>query len=167
MEHGQKNFFHSRSVKKRFRITREPVRENIAYDEKCDGIFPLITSIPLTPEEVLQNYKYQPMLEKRYEQTESDYSIMPLLFKRIGRIKAFLFMFLIEMLIETLIERSVRLSMKIEGIPLYHERRSADPPEGIVSSRYSAIFNSTDYMIGEGSLRSIRKGTFLRLENEV
>jgi hypothetical protein len=47
-----------RFVKKRFRITTEPVRENIAYDERCDGIFPLITNASLAPEEVLQNYKY-------------------------------------------------------------------------------------------------------------
>ena len=134
-----------RSVKKRFRITTEPVRENIAYDERCDGMFPLITNTSLTPEEVLQNYKYQPRLEKRNEQMKSVYSIMPMLFKRIDRIEAFLFIFFIAMLIEALIERSVRLSMKtmkIESIPIYHERKECESP---TADRLLSIFSNVQF----------------------
>ena len=134
-----------KSVKKRFRITAEPVRKNITRDERCDGMFPLITNTSLTPEEVLQNYKYQPRLEKRNEQMKSVYSLMPMLFKRIDRIEAFLFMFFIAMLIEALIERSVRLSMKsmkIESIPIYHERKECESPQRIAFSPYSATCSS-------------------------
>ena len=134
-----------RSVKKRFRITTEPVRENIAYDERCDGMFPLITNTSLPPEKVLQNYKYQPRLEKRNEQMKSVYSVMPVLFKRIDRIEAFLFIFFIAMLIEALIERSVRLSMrnmKIESIPIYHERKECESP---TADRLLSIFSNVQF----------------------
>ena len=134
-----------RSMKKRFRITTEPIRENIAYDERCDGMFPLITNTSLPPEKVLQNYKYQPRLEKRNEQMKSVYSVMPVLFKRIERIEAFLFIFFIAMLIEALIERSVRLSMrnmKIESIPIYHERKECESP---TADRLLSIFSNVQF----------------------
>jgi transposase len=134
-----------KSVKKRFRITAEPVRKNITRDERCDGMFPLITNTSLTPEEVLQNYKYQPRLEKRNEQMKSVYSLMPMLFKRIDRIEGFLFMFFIAMLIEALIERSVRLSMKsmkIESIPIYHERKECESP---TADRLLSIFSNLQF----------------------
>ena len=77
---------------------------------------------------------------------KSVYSLMPMLFKRIDRIEAFLFMFFTAMLIEALIERSVRLSMKsmkIESIPIYHERKECESPELIAYSPYSATCSST------------------------
>ncbi|EQD31941.1 Transposase-like protein, partial [mine drainage metagenome] len=40
-----------RSVRKRFHIAVEPRMENIAYDGRCDGTFPLITNTSLTPGE--------------------------------------------------------------------------------------------------------------------
>ncbi|MCL5785441.1 MAG: hypothetical protein M1151_02070 [Candidatus Thermoplasmatota archaeon] len=134
-----------RTVRKRFRITTEPIRENIAYDERCDGIFPLITNASLTPEEVLQNYKYQPRLEKRNEQMKSVYSVMPMVFKRVDRIESFLFMFFIAMLIEALIEMSARLSMKsmkIESIPIYHERKERESP---TADRLLSIFSNVQF----------------------
>ncbi|EQD31942.1 hypothetical protein B1B_17914, partial [mine drainage metagenome] len=81
---------------------------------------------------ILQNYKYQPRLEKRNEQIKSVYAVMPMLFKRIDRIDAFLFIFFVAMLIEALIERSVRLSMKsrkIKSIPIYYERKEVRIPD--------------------------------------
>ena len=108
-------------------------------------MFPLITNTSLTPEEVLQNYKYQPRLENRNEQMKSVYSLMPMLFKRIDRIEGFLFMFFIAMLIEALIERSVRLSMKsmkIESIPIYHERKECESP---TADRLLSIFSNLQF----------------------
>ena len=140
-----------RSVRKRFRITTEPVRKNIAYDEACDGIFPLITNASLTAEEVLRDYKYQPRLERRNEQMKSVYSLMPVLFKRILRIGAFLFMFFIAMFIEALVERSVRLSMKsmkIGSIPIYHERKGCESP---TADRLLSIFSNVQFHLLSGS----------------
>lgn len=143
-----------RSVRKRFRVTTEPIRENLTHDERCDGMFPLITNTRLTPEEVLQNYKYQPRLEKRNEQMKSVYSIMPVLFKRIDRIEAFLFMFFIAILIEALIERSVRLSMetmKIGSIPIYYERKKCESP---TADRLLSMFSNVQFhwLISHGKL---------------
>ena len=134
-----------RSVKKRFRITTEPIGKNITRDERCDGMFPLITNTSLTAEKVLQNYKYQPRLEKRNEQMKSVYSVMPMFFKRIDKIEAFLFIFFIAMLIEALIERFVRLSMKtmkIESIPIYHERKECESP---TADRLLSIFSNGQF----------------------
>ncbi|EQD44287.1 Transposase-like protein [mine drainage metagenome] len=149
-----KDTVYTRSVRKRFRVNVNSMRENIAYDERCDGIFPLITNTDLTPEEVLQNYKYQPMLEKRNEQLKSVYSIMPVLLKRIDRIEAFLFIFFAAMLIEALIERSVRLSMKsgkIRSIPVYHEGKNCESP---TASRVLSLFSGVQFhrLISNGKI---------------
>ena len=44
-------------------------KEMVERDSASDGIFPLITNcIDMDASDVLARYKYQPMLEKRYEQ---------------------------------------------------------------------------------------------------
>ncbi|MHB8361637.1 MAG: hypothetical protein ACYDDC_07560 [Thermoplasmataceae archaeon] len=81
--------------------------------------------------EVLARYKYQPMLEKRYEQLKSVYVVMPVLFKSITRIEGFLFLYFIAMLIQALIERDARIAMdkrKMKSIPLYSEERECFSP---------------------------------------
>jgi transposase len=73
------------------------------------------------------------------------YSLMPMLLKRIERIEAFLFVFFIAMLIEALIGRSVRLSMKsmkIESIPIYHERKECESP---TADRLLSIFSNVQF----------------------
>ncbi|MHB1471734.1 MAG: IS1634 family transposase, partial [Thermoplasmataceae archaeon] len=79
----------------------------------------------------LARYKYQPMLEKRYEQLKSVYGVMPVLFKNITRIEGFLFLYFTAMLIQALIERDVRIAMEkrgIKSIPLYSEERECFSP---------------------------------------
>jgi transposase len=108
------------------------LEENIRFDAKCDGIFPLLTNCTeLSPEDVLGKYKQQPMLEKRHEQLKTVYAVMPVLFKSIARIEAFLFVYFIAMLIQALIERQLRLSMKkrkIASPPVYSEGRKCISP---------------------------------------
>ena len=101
-------------------------------DSASDGIFPLITNcVDLDVSDVLARYKYQPMLEKRYEQLKTVYSVMPVMFKNETRIEGFLFLYFIAMLIQALIERDVRIAMEkrgIKSIPLYSEERDCSSP---------------------------------------
>ncbi|EQD75382.1 Transposase-like protein, partial [mine drainage metagenome] len=45
--------------------------QNIAFDGKCDGIFPLITNTDLSATDLLNKYKIQPRLEKRHQQLKT------------------------------------------------------------------------------------------------
>ncbi len=101
-------------------------------DSRSDGTFPLITNcMDINAAEVLARYKYQPMLEKRYEQLKSVYGVMPVLFKNITRIEGFLFLYFTAMLIQALIERDTRLAMdqrSMKSIPIYSEERECYSP---------------------------------------
>ncbi len=119
-------------TKKRFVIDPAPIAENIEFDARCDGIFPLLTNCSgMGAERVLANYKFQPMLEKRHEQLKSVYAVMPVLFKKITRIESILFIYFVAMLVQSLIERQARLTMKrerIRSISIYHESRECEFP---------------------------------------
>jgi transposase len=123
---------YTKTVTSRFHVKVKMLEENIRFDAKCDGIFPLLTNCTeLSAEDVLGKYKQQPMLEKRHEQLKTVYAVMPVLFKSIARIEAFLFVYFTAMLIQALIERQVRLSMKkqkIASLPVYSEGRKCISP---------------------------------------
>jgi transposase len=125
----------------RFHVEWETIDENIKFDINCDGLFPLLTNcIDIPPEVVLEKYKHQPMLEKRHQQLKSVYDVMPVLFKNVERIEAFLFVYFIVMLIQALIERQIRMSMKEGGIrtlPLYPEGKECYSP---TTDRVVSIF---------------------------
>ncbi len=104
----------------------------IAYDEKSDGMYPLITNDrTLTPQQVLEAHKGQPRLEKRFEQLKSVHAIAPVFLKNPARIEAFFTLYFLALLIQALIERELRQAMKrerIKSLPLYpEERRCARP----------------------------------------
>ena len=85
----------------------------------------------LKASDILVKYKHQPMLEKRHEQLKTEYNVMPVLFKNVERIEAFLFMYFIAMAIQALIERDIRMNMEKRGIaslPIYPERRECSSP---------------------------------------
>ena len=101
-------------------------------EARVDGLFPLLsTDIKLSAKEVLQAYKYQPRLEKRFSQFKSFHNAAPLLFKKVTRIEANLFVFFIALIIQALIEREVRTKMKLHGISsllIYPEQRESSRP---------------------------------------
>jgi len=109
-------------------------RNNIRLREESntDGVFPLLsTDTSLTAKEVLQAYKYQPRVEKRFQQFKHVHNGAPLLFKKLERIEATMFAFFIALMIQALIERQVRNQMadrKIPAIALYPEDRDASHP---------------------------------------
>jgi len=101
-------------------------------EARLDGIFPLLSTDPsLSAKEVLQAYKYQPRLEKRFSQFKSIHNAAPLLFKKVTRVEANMFLFFVALLIQALIEREVRKKMNEEGrkaLAIYPEERDAAHP---------------------------------------
>ena len=85
---------YTKTTETEYQISWKLLADKIEKDSKSDGIFPLITScMELEASDVLVRYKYQPMLEKRHEQLKTEYSVMPVLFKNVERIEAFLFLY--------------------------------------------------------------------------
>ena len=125
--------------------TQYDIVENISYalcwkrnqkalkeEKKLDGILPLLsTDTELTATEALKAYKYQPRLEKRFDQFKNVHKAAPLLFKKIERVEAMMFLFYLMLMGQALIEREVRKEMKkngIESLKIYPEFRDATRP---------------------------------------
>lgn len=137
---------YKRIVKKRFHVTWSPRKENIDFDARSDGMFPLITNCEdLSLVEILDKYKYQPWLEKRHEQLKTVYKVAPVLLKSVTRIEGLLFVFFLAMLIQALIEREVRMGMKKNGlgsISIYPEDRDCESP---TTSRLLSLFDNIEF----------------------
>ena len=87
-----KNTQYKRLIKKVYALqwTRNTTR--LRAEARTNGVFPLLcTDAELSSKEVLQAYKYQPRLEKRFQQFKHVHHGAPLLFKRIDRIEATMF----------------------------------------------------------------------------
>ena len=127
-----KNTQYQRIIKEvcALRWTRNATR--LHEEARTEGIFLLLcTDENLTAKEVLQAYKYQPRLEKRFQQFKHIHHGAPLLLKKLERIEATMFAFFIALMIQALIERQVRNQMadrKIPAIALYPEDRDASHP---------------------------------------
>jgi transposase len=119
-------------TKRRFDIDWTIDQEAIAYDHKSDGMYPLITNDRgMSPAQVLEAHKGQPMIEKRFEQIKTVHEIAPVLLKNEGRIEALFTLYFLALLVQAIIERELRLAMKRENIaelPLYPEQRSCARP---------------------------------------
>jgi transposase len=109
-------------------------KEAMSNEEKTDGVFPLITN--LDPEthsakQVLEIYKFQPFLEKRFSQIKTYQEIAPVYLKNAERVVAFLHVHVMALMVAALIERTIRLAMKQKGInslPIYPENRPCKSP---------------------------------------
>ena len=101
-------------------------------EARTDGVFPLLATDPdITPKRVLQAWKFQPRLEKRFSQLKSVHWVAPLLFKKIERVEANLFVFFIALLLQSLLERLLRLRLaqsNASPLKLYPEDREAPHP---------------------------------------
>jgi transposase len=109
-------------------------KEAVSNEEKTDGVFPLITNLdPQThsAKKVLEIYKFQPFLEKRFSQIKTYQEIAPVYLKNAERVVAFLHVHVMALMVATLIERKIRLAMKQKGInslPIYPEKRPCKSP---------------------------------------
>jgi transposase len=119
-------------TRRRFDIEWTTDDEAIAYDHKSDGIYPLMTNDRnLSPAQVLEAHKGQPMIEKRFEQVKTVHEIAPVFLKDEGRIEALFTLYFLALLVQALIERELRLAMKrehIDELPLYPEQRQCRRP---------------------------------------
>jgi transposase len=126
------NTSYRKLTKRRYDIEWTIDEEAIAYDHKSDGMYPLISNDrSLSPAQVLEAHKGQPMIEKRFEQTKTVHEIAPVLLKNEGRIEALFTLYFLALLVQAIIERELRLAMKRENIdelPLYPEQRDCKHP---------------------------------------
>jgi transposase len=128
-----KNTRWRKTTKVAYKMTLVVKPENIEYDTRCDGIFPLITNRKkLSIREILDAYKSkQPQIEKRHHLLKSVLAAMPALLKSISRLEALLLVQYIALTVHALIERELRRAMAARGIdqlPLYPERRRCRAP---------------------------------------
>ncbi|MCI0353714.1 MAG: IS1634 family transposase, partial [Acidobacteria bacterium] len=111
-------------------VTRD--RQALRAEARCDGVFPLVTNITKRPRrEILEIYKYQPYLEKRFALTKSDYGVAPVFLKKPRRVVALLHLYFVAILLSALLERQVRSVMQrrnIPKIPILPEGRSTATP---------------------------------------
>jgi len=104
-------------------------------DEKnTDGVFPLITNLDSethSAKKVLEIYKFQPFLEKRFSQMKTYHEIAPMYLKKDERVVAYLHMHVMALMVAALIERTLRRGMarkKLTSIPIYPESRPCPAP---------------------------------------
>ena len=121
-----------RITRRRFDIEYSIDRDAVAYDEKSDGMYPLLTNDRnLTAAQVLEAHKGQPTIEKRFEQVKTVHEIAPVFLKNEGRIEALFTLYFLALLVQALIERELRLAMQrevIDELPLYPEHRQCRRP---------------------------------------
>jgi transposase len=116
----------------------------LQQESRLDGVFPLLsTDVTMSTKAVLQTYKYQPRLEKRFAQFKSIHNAAPLLFKKIERVEANMFAFFIALVLQALLEREIRMAMKdedIEKLYIYPEDRECSAPTtSIVFDRFAQL----------------------------
>jgi len=121
-----------RITRRRYELEWNIDEAAIAYDEKSDGMYPLMTNDrKLSPAQVLEAHKGQPKIEKRFEQIKSVHEIAPVCLKSEARIEALFTLYFLALLVQALIERELRLAMsreKIDELPLYPEQRQCKHP---------------------------------------
>jgi len=126
------NTTYRRVTKQRWQITWQVDEEAIAYDHRSDGMYPLLSNDrSLTPRQVLEAHKRQPVIESRFKQTKTVHEIAPVLLKNEGRIEALFFLYFVALLLTALLERDLQRAMareEIEELPLYPEERKTRRP---------------------------------------
>lgn len=121
-----------KKVDRRLDLNYTLVTEALARERLTDGIFPLVTNDDhLSAFAVLQAYKRQPAIEKRFEQLKTDFHVAPVFLKDVGRIEALLCIYFLVLLVEALLERELRQAMEqsdLKSLPLYPEGRPCRRP---------------------------------------
>ena len=121
-----------RITRRRFDIEYGIDRDAVAYDEKSDGMYPLLSNDRnLRAAQVLEAHKGQPTIEKRFEQVKTVHEIAPVFLKNEGRIEALFTLYFFALLAQALVERELRDAMQRQAIaelPLYPEQRACRRP---------------------------------------
>jgi transposase len=121
-----------REYKLHFDLEYDVDLARIAESSKEDGVFPVVTNVAkLSPEELLRAYKRQPVIEKRFSQLKTDFSVAPVYLKEVRRIQGLLCAYFFALMAEALLERELREAMQRQGIdslPMYPEGRPCRCP---------------------------------------
>jgi transposase len=129
-----------RDVTTRYKLGWKMNEERWREAQAEDGVFPLLTNERgQTAREVLEAYKRQPTIEKRFSQFKSDYDVAPVFLKNPKRILGLFTVYFLAMLVQALIERELRRALERERkaakdkrsagrIELYPEGRSTRRP---------------------------------------
>jgi transposase len=121
-----------RRYRTRFDLHYEVDLEKVAESATEDGVFPLVTNVAeLSPKDLLEAYKRQPVIEKRFSQLKTDFSVAPVYLKEVRRIQALLCAYFFALMAEALVERELRRAMQreeIESLPMYPEGRPCHRP---------------------------------------
>lgn len=124
-----------RVQRRRFSLVWKMLEERVAYDARCDGVFPLITNAAekeLSALQVYDAYKSkQPFLERRHHLFKNVEAAAPVLLKSVTRIEALIFLLFVALLVHALLERDLRSALQSDGsgpLPLYPEHRACKAP---------------------------------------
>lgn len=113
-------------------LKAQPDKKALSIEKRLDGVFPLTTNLYTTPKkEILQIYKYQPYVEKRFSQIKTGLEVAPVYLKKPLRCAGLVHAYFVALAVSSLIERSVRHEMrrqKIKSLPLFPEERSTSTP---------------------------------------
>lgn len=116
-----------------FELQVDRIDDAISAEQRTDGVFPLITNLADTysKREVLEIYKYQPYVEKRFAMLKNELGVAPVYLKKSQRVAGLVHVYFIAIMVAALIERTVRHNMKrenIESLPLLPEGRLTSAP---------------------------------------
>lgn len=123
---------YKRSVRTQYTCSWQIDASALADAAKSDGVFPLITNVKdWDARQVLEAYKRQPVIEKRFSQLKTDFCVAPVYLKNVGRIAGLLGVYFFALLVQTLLERELRRAMRaqrVTSLPLYPEGRPCSRP---------------------------------------
>jgi transposase len=119
---------YTRRVKKRVTLTWKINAAQLDLAVAGDGVFPLISNIrDWSATDILQAYKRQPIIEKRFSQLKTDFRVAPVYLKNVRRIVGLLAIYFFVLMVQSLLERELRNAMdeqQVESLPLYPEGRA-------------------------------------------
>ncbi len=123
---------YKRTVRTHFDLTWEVDGQQLDRAVAGDGVFPLITNLAdWKATDVLQAYKRQPIIEKRFSQLKTDFCVAPVYLKNVRRIVGLLAIYFFALMVQSLLERELRKAMAeqgVESLPLYPEGRPCKRP---------------------------------------
>lgn len=154
-----------------FTISFSPNTQAIEEEAKIDGIFPLATNLhceEYEAKQVLEIYKYQPFLEKRFSQIKTYQHVAQIYLKNAKRAVALLHMQVMSLMVASIIERQLRLAMKkakIKSLPIYPEERECKTPTMFDLMR---LFKNVErYEVMQGDELSIYPAAINKTQKEV
>ena len=135
-------------------------KTSILQAQRTDGLFPLVDNTSLEPVKVLQTYKDQPYLEKRFNTQKSVLDVAPVFLKKPRRIEAMMFLYFIALMLVSLIERRIRLEMQeqqVESLPMRPDRsHTAKPTWRTIKDTFDGIHLATIECSGKVIHRAVK-----------